>query len=581
MDTSENSRVILDPLQRGQPAATRTPEQIIAKAFVKEAIQTGSQDWGEQLARKITERAEGDWRQALELARQPKIASEKVTRCVSQIGDFDRNEQNERTPDALSRLTETVIASQLVKDYLEKGFRGLDQTKQDEITKMVENRVLLVPAFREQYNNLTDPQKREFTQRLAQDPEFFRLVNENFEAILNQTALADPVTAATIEAKKTENALTDVINRAKTNSIETGNVEDALLSFDRTQENGGITKGEKARRIAELSSKRGELEVKIKTAKATLEARKQVGQAILEGRLQINSLQEVEQIPGLDPATKEAYKTIFEAEQQLQELADLQQQETALKQKKQELLTASQGLRVEERNVRAERDKRAYELEIARELRLRQEADLSRDLGSVFQTSADRLMESRVEQLVAAYDKAAQEQAATSKTELEKSVRSKIAKRWQRENKRGYNKRQIDEDFDDLLGDNLGAVVDDIVGNDKSALDQNPELREQIEAEVTRHILARRMATKGIKQSELQYIMATSWGKEAITSAIQENKDFRQAVESILGKDALKNPSFWGRFKDAIGKNPWWLLLLIVGVGIYAAQAIKEPLLKS
>ena len=97
---------------------------------------------------------------------------------------------------------------------------------------------------------------------------------------------------------------------------------------------------------------------------------------------------------------------------------------------------------------------------------------------------------------------------------------------------------------------------------------------DKFQPEVVKQVLARKILTGGLKNEDIHIITNTKWGEGMIGAALKQNKEFREAVEGVMGESALNAaPGFWSRFGEQATKNPGWFLLFLTGIGILAVGA--------
>ena len=109
-----------------------------------------------------------------------------------------------------------------------------------------------------------------------------------------------------------------------------------------------------------------------------------------------------------------------------------------------------------------------------------------------------------------------------------------------------------------------------------SELMANKEFMDNVKNQATTLLLARKdMLKGGISKQDVYTIATSTWGRQLLEDAYNNNDSARELMDRNGGRDALNNPNFLNRLQKEWGsKSLFWLLLLGIPLGMAAYSAI-------
>lgn len=107
--------------------------------------------------------------------------------------------------------------------------------------------------------------------------------------------------------------------------------------------------------------------------------------------------------------------------------------------------------------------------------------------------------------------------------------------------------------------------------------EKNPDLIKKARPEAVKQLLARKVLLGGMTHEDIYIVSTSEWGKDMIQQGLDQNVEFRRAVEQVMGAEALSRHGFADRFKQEMAKHPfWWSLLLGIPAGMKAFSTPPE-----
>lgn len=568
-------------------------------------------------SRRVDERAqaiirrveETSGREALELAtREP--SKPGIERIFEQLGATERNEQGNinRTGENLSRYQEGKKAALAVEKYLLNGYGGLTPNEKTSMRNwFLAEASRARPDLAEELTNLSSDEKQARAERFLNSGEGVEKIGKFFDSIseleLLETMSVVEAEQKYIEAKKAEERKEDEYRKKQT---ERDGVGSKIASFDSSQE--GIP-GTKAHELKQKKDALPEnIETELETWNQELKERKSELGRLEREREQserYGTNQGRRSPADLDPfisqqreKVREAQGKVNERTKKIKEIADLEIELVSLQNQEKELDKEVNELQGELDSLVLEARSRNINFEVIKTERIGKEKELLEEIETIVSRATNEYLNDEVQKIAVALKEDIEATKTAAKDERQKAFVGWLTDRQTEPARAGILRREttrikkdvLEQDYrsllqegpEDLLVEGLRQQNNPetnrryTIDEAKEFLKNNPETAKEMRLEATKQLLARKFITSGIRAEELHTILTgTTWGREAIDQALEANDSFRSKMESLYGKDAIQNRTFWERFKAAARKQPWWALLLILGGLIWAGQAVQ------
>lgn len=568
------------------------------------AARTRDQNFAATLAQK---QKEAGWEPTLKLSKEPRIEGNKIAGKTEQIG-IKRDPATgakDRSPAEQLRYEDAQREANLVTKYLEKGYDdpGLTGVEKGKLIKKVLAEAKLRPEVRDQIQAMNGTQRREWAERYLRNPQLMAHARTLLEGVANSDPIADAVTPAQnqhVEAElKHKDAKDDVDRRLDP-------VDNQLKDYDSTLV-GGVPLGKYAQEIVTITSELSTIQTKLKAGQKALTEAQDKLQDLREER-ELTRVHGVAAAAGrrdvatLDPLINDAKKAEGKAQSEvdkhqvrLDRLDYLKKEQTRLETEKKELEKEKRDKNSELRKAEAELQKRKQEWEDAKALRESQEQDVVSGFKNIVGEATNELLNEQVTALEEHYNTELENLKEQTPDLNEKAMYDALQNRWlgpartrggflrPRERYRPINRGQVSTDMGTLMNQGPDVVMRQLLesqtnpatGNLYTAAEaevvvRDKAYREKMEPEVVKQLLGRRILTGGLSQEDIHLIVNARWGQGMIDGAITKNKEFRKAVEGVLGEGALSRQGFFERFGQVLRTQPWLLMLLLGGTAAVA-----------
>lgn len=609
---------------------TISAPEAVGKAVVKEAIapnpaKRSVDALAENMAKK---RAEGQWREAMNISGRPVIDAAKHASRREQIGitrDVTTGQKDRSTnANEKDRYDRAERAAKLAEKFDREGYDKLSNVsggEQEQMRNYFLEQAKQSPLLEAQLNNLTSAQKKDFAERFLKDPRFKGNLREVFHRLSEAPSIEgalenahDAYKKAEAEKIKAEQGVIDVAGRLATVDAQlaaykrdavTGNPQGAMAhELDNLKKalpsiEGTIAQNQQAQQAAEQQVQLlgGELQKVRQTGPKNSAPLPGGGQA---GPVRDENLIMREMANWQKEAGK-AQQEVKAAEAQKQKITNLQTEQTNLETQRKELEAERQEKNLASATATIEYSKRQREWGDAARLRESHEVDLAQSYENAFGEAADLTLQDEIEQMDAQHTGELQKQIDETDDQGKKAMLEGAQKRWH--NKKTKNiggwmgvgrkqkdvqvidKQTVDKDYNTLLTSGPEKVMRDIlaaqINPDTNApynpveidsLMANNEYRTSMQSEVVKQLLAKSVLAGTIRNEEIEVIVTSTWGQGMMEEAYKVKGEFKQAVDKASGENVL--PS---NFLQEVKKHPWWLLLALgLGGTMFAVGAARQ-----
>lgn len=568
----------------------------------------------QEAAVKIREKLnEGGSRSALESMRQRKpIEQRKIDELIDTNCGIERNaDGTKKRPAGLEvkrRFDEMQKYAKLSKDFLEKGYDGLDVGQKPIVRTLVEQAVRAWPEADALFSGpppMPPAEKEAIIETMLKDPKFAEKARSIFEGIIDPAkALKDTVFEAKTaleEARRKEGE--------RKNEITKNNNEKALVNTELEQfkDGGGVGDGQKLQQIKAI-------EAELPTLKANLITKEDQSAEVQDRIKDSESQRRVTLQRGLDtiPIDAELMTKRSEArtlQREIKEINDrinlkteLEQERTSLEQKKQNLEEEKMRLDAELRSLTQERFASQANFSSAQLARTSEEMDFAGSLKDVFSETTMQFMEERIASAEEVQRKLIEEERAKTTDPDEQKILDALKIRWDQENwkngRRSYkiNKFQVKEDYGNLIVEGPKRILKDILLANSGFTAGTPAYAveaaridakltdlafvEKMQQKVVERVITRQIQVGKVTEDDVRILRESDWGKGVVQNAIKNKAELRSEIEQLYGQGALET-TFWEKLKRTSNGNFLKLLLLLLGtvaLVVPVGMAIKSTL---
>jgi hypothetical protein len=573
---------------------------------------------------------QGQSRQALETARTPQVNRIGLATRVDDMGYHRDAASGEKdypgTRGDLAtergRHDEAIKYRDIAVKFIDHGYDaapgttgGLTVREQNTLRDLVRDQVNVNPDQKAAFDAATD--KTKFLEDIIRDPKYAPKVREALQRFVQREALQDTVSEKAdvlrekgIDREARNSELEDINRRLMIVTTQQGDFLRATpavplppgagakaLALDTARTEIVNERTDLAARIADRDSVTGairQLEMDKRTAPATTPAI--IGAASVRTKAMIDVEIAAKQSDLVNAETDVATaRTRVEGRQAT--IAELEGQEAALETQRQQLETekAAKKAELDKAELAVTKAQREHVDIIAQ--RPGQEMDIVNELKGVFAEGANEVLNEEIRALAEKYDAVIEEFKQKAKEGHERAF-------WEQEDKRyvlatggargarSVDISRVNGDFGILMTRGQEAYVRQVLTNainpDTGARYQPAEIdariadkdfMDAVKDKATTLILARKDMLKGGISKQDAYAIATStWGRQLLEDAYNNNDQARDIINKNGGRDALNNPNFLARVKKEWGgKSLLWLLLLGLPLGAAAWGAATSP----
>ena len=593
-----------------------TIQEVAPQTIVKEAIPPiPSAGSSAEMAKKIREDLEqGNWRQAMEFIRRPAVKEGEMKEKIEQIG-VERDAatgKKARGPEEEARYNRAKKGEEQAKKLLEVGYDKLTSTEKKAFRDKILAQAMRDTGLKAQLDTLTtDADKNAFAERYLRDPKYLgevqRLLGEAAEVEIGISSESIEEAKQKAEEKQLEKtdkqADIDDVNRRLTQ------VDAQLNDFERPAPGAAGTLGAKAAEIDRIKNNLTTIQTELATYKKQAEsAQLKINLLMQERQASLRpgwagrpmgdiDIELVAETGNRDTAQTEANKR----EGDLQDLPRLELEQQQLETRRQDLVKEQREKALGMGKIDLDLNRRKAELEDLKTLRASQEEDLASSFENVTKNSIANMLEQQYKDITYEFGKEIEKRKTEATSSDEKAMWGALKDRWlgaERRRRflglgegtpyRPIDKQKVNGDFSTLLDKGpeeiFKKMLDGRTNPTTSALYtlaeidtliQNRDFVDKMQPEMIKQLIGRKILTGGISREDIHIITNVQWGKDMIAGAMERNEEFKKNVEAVIGAGAISRAGFFERFAQEARKNPWWLLLLIFGVGALGLKAAQ------
>lgn len=546
-------------------------------------------------------------RSALEPFRQKPIEQKKLEATVDKAIGVERDASGKKVRASGSleakRFQEAKEADALSIDFSNKGYDGLDSTKQAAIRDRVERVCNMWPEGKASLAAKSPDDRKAAIEAIIRSPSYIGNVRAIIEGSHDPSKIPQegPLLEAKrkyAEAQKNEDEKNTQISR---NDGEKTRVNDQLRQFEDLTNPDGTPVDNKFQKLKELDKDMPVLQADLSTKQDQLDELKDVVGDLEQVRRALLSR-------GLDTATIDAelmdkrtqlratQKEVSGIGKKIAQKDILEKERTSLEQKKQQLTEERAKLDEELRRLSQDRALVAADLAGAELDRSTQEDEFVDRLKGTFSEAALRELEDKISQAEAGRDKLLAEEAARVTDPDEKKIIEARRSRWETRETKGsrtyykLNKDQIRRDYSDLITDGPQKILKDILmantgltpgtpaylAEEARIADklQDPNFIAKVQPAMVEQLITRQLMTGKILEDDVHVIRDSDWGQGMVEKAIQNKADFKRVIDELYGKGAVESGSFWRDLKKKSDKNVLKFLLLLLGTAFFGSVPI-------
>ena len=564
-----------------------------------------------QQAEYLEAAARENWLEALRRMAKPKVDTGTLAVAAEQFGtEYNPDGTKNRTGDSLQRFEDSRRQIELSSTIAEEGIdsKNIDATGRAGIVLQVIKRLENHPDLAEMFSKMNPADKDAYVMRLLRDPGIAKNVAQICEFLQdpkNNNIGGEIVKRLQDEARAADLELQIVDGRYKNVADRKRDLSDELKDkYDRSDSDKKKW-GEAAKRIVELEAESPVLKATIPHLEAQVvqlseqlvQAEGKIGSGGLRDRI-TGAISGNPNIVEIKTKLTAAQKELAEATQKLRELDTLTQREKNLNTQIGEL--TNQGMELwsarERAALKAQADNR--NLQAALDIHETQEVSLASKFDNIITEAATRVVEGQLETITDVQRKDVEETKAHAKDQASIDLEEQCGAQWDtmENRKRGGffgigarwekvpipNKAEIDESWTLFGEQGPRAVMIDLLRKrgyndvqiDKLMLDKT-YVSEHL-PRIMRQLTVRRARVHGVAPEELAVLLDKPWGKEVVEQVFTASKDLRNYVTKYYGEGILNGPDGAHKFLYEAKKNPFLILLLLLGSA--AAIAALGPI---
>jgi hypothetical protein len=476
----------------------------------------------------------------------------------------------------LKKRSET--ASKEARTIAEQGLTGIAGARRQEA--IVDSLVTNVLDTRDQYQGLTQDQKRDIVRNLISDEQGRLLLAETLAVELDPEAEM-PETAESLKTKVAERA---EAQREKKKLKKTVTKLEAEFNEAQTAVTEHQPGGVRALRISTLESLSPQ--VKINNIEARLGANDPLRKPAFDAlKTSVTAkLRTVPPTPLVNP-DEQAMKEYLDATENISELEKLKAERDsapeALKRAKKDLKEAKEA----RKNNKRKREDLNEEITDLEEQRSEELKDTAKRLGSVLSTAINKHLDRDDEARLTYLNQKTETDAKESGDQAEVIFDTKVKERWQTTKmhhghpRPEYIKAKISTDWEqDLVGDNasIDAKIKTMftVGSDAAKkFNDDPAFRDKLRQRYLTGLIAARRETAKIHAGEIKLLSNNGW-ESSIEAAITADDKLKKQIDSLTGK--TNDVNYLDKLKRQFGNN-WLAILGLLFIGaIGPARSVVE-----
>lgn len=599
------------------PSAIAQPEVIARAVLEKAPVAPPPPGSLQEAAVKIREKLnESGPRSALESMRQRKsIEQRKIDELIDTNCGTERNaDGTKRRPagsEVRGRFDEMQKWSKLSKDFLEKGYDGLDAAQKPIVKTLIEQALRAWPEADALFSGpppMPVADKEAVIVTILKNPKYAEKVRSIFEGAIDPTkALKDTVS----EAKTT---LEEVRKKEeeKRNGIAKSNNEKVLVDtqLEQFRDGGGVGDGPKLQQMKAIEAELPTLKVNLIAKQDQLvEAQERVKD--LERKRNVAWQRGADNTDVIDVEITTKRGEVRTLQREITEINDrvnlktaLEQEKTSLEQKKRQLEEERIKLDTELKNLTRERLESQANFSSAQLTRTSQEQDFVDSFKGVFSEATMQYLEENIAKAEEAQKKLIDEEKANTVDPEEQRILDAIETRWDKAEwqggrlRRKINISQVRQDYPNLIAEGPRRILRDMLVSQITLLAGSPQYRaevariesklnpafvEKMQPKIVERLITRQVQTGKITEDDVRIIRESNWGQGVIQAAIKNKAELKNEIEQLIGQGALET-SLWEKLKRMSNGSLLKFLLIIFGgvatLGILPAGMALKSVLK-
>lgn len=504
--------------------------------------------------------------------------------------------------ESFRRYQEAQQRETIARTYIERGYDALNNAQRTEAVRYARESLDRWPEAKALFDAITPPaardaQVRQTIEQMLRDPNFKIHAQRIFSEAFDSSNMPD----------------IDPLMRAKLSRAEENrNIRRQELSDNATERNNlttiirglrDTTPGQPGARLNFLRSNQDNLNRANQILQNEIaERRAQIAEnnQLLSGPLARNAT-EVRRLTlennnlRRDITTKGANLNAIQTN--LNELQTLESRLANAEQERKKLIEDSEMLRTKASEADEAYDEARINFESSKNAHDRAEQQFNDRLRDVFREGMQKYLEKRItdaeasqQKLIDQDTKAAKDNKSTEETNMINSLNTRwdrdvsgrnAIRKWWNPNNREYAKDVINYDYqrlvqggpDVILRDMLRAANPGRFVNNVAAdawIAANGEAVGRMRSQMVETLLTKRIQTGSVTEGDARFIAGSTWGREAITKAIDNRDDIQKTIKDLRDRGIIRgNASEW--LADQLKKNPvFWMSILFGSVAVGA-----------
>lgn len=584
------------------PTPLAQPETIAHAVLEKAPVAPPPPGSSQEAAEKIrTTLSEKGPRSALEGLRQRKpIEQRGIGEVIDQNIGTERNVDGSKKRPAGSeikrRFDEAQKYATLSKDFLEKGYDGLNTAQKGEVRQFAEQAMRAWPEADNLLSGMSPADRQAAIEAVLKAPEYTAKVRSIFEGAIDPSKIL-PDTVSEIRTK-----FDDIKRREeeiKAGRIRSDSESNSIKAqLDQFKTIGGID-GSKLSELKNLERELPQLNIDLQSSRDRLETTSDLIKSLENlktvATLRGEDITPIDQQVTLRRQDQRTFRRdIEETNGKINRKSALEQERETLEQKRQQLEGERTHLEEELKSLTQERIGAQADLASAQLTHNSQEQDFVDSLKNVFSEGTMQYLESKITEAEEVQRQLIEEEKARTVDPAEKAILDSLLSRWEKTKTIGIlgkrtiselNREKIKKDFGNLMTGGPNQVMRDILIEEGGMLAfeadaklNDPAFVEKMQPKLVERLITRRIQTGKLTEDDARRIIESDWGKGMIDNAINNRKVISDALEKLGEKGVLRGGiSEWIRKKSG-GNFLKFLLLILFGAAIIPAMGIKSAL---
>lgn len=238
------------------------------------------------------------------------------------------------------------------------------------------------------------------------------------------------------------------------------------------------------------------------------------------------------------------------------------------------------------------------ELASAKNKRAEQEKNFVAGIEGVFAEATARYIESTLQRanevqnnILEGLEKSGTDAESQRLARIEKSVLEHLTKQWDTDRPvsilgfrskviKEVNRNQVNRDFNNLVSNEPGSGVDEVIDDYLAAADPslthaqridlivNKEFKDRIQPQILEALVAKKIQIGQMREGDARRIVESPWGTDLITKAIAKNENAQKQIDALRNQGIIS-----GDFVSWLGKQGGESLLAIL-IALLGAAAV-------